>query len=128
MRLVAPPLIYFTASTLTAQPATPPLIVMANGVVYRYEEGSSALEPLDFCAGDYAKPPLVLSPDGTRVAYRVVPSARAGDAEFFDPTFTVASEIVICDLAREMRIPMASGAGRPGANCTAGRVSDENGM
>lgn len=99
-------LICLLATPLHAQPDTPPLVVMANGVVYRYDEGAPALEPLDFCAGDYAKPPLVLSPDGTRMAYRVVPSARAGSGEFFDPTFAIASGIVICELASEIRVSM----------------------
>ncbi len=112
MRILFLLLLVHFATPLAAQPATPPLIVMANGVVYRYQEGAPALAALDFCAGDYAKPPLVLAPEGTRVAYRETPPELAGRAELFAPSLAVAAGLVVCDLAQAARIEISGSDGR----------------
>jgi hypothetical protein len=112
MRIAILALLWLIAQPLAAQSTTPPLIVMANGVVYRYSEGAAALEPLAFCAGDYAKPPLVLAPDGTRIAFRVTALEQAGQAELFAPSLAVIGGLVTCDLALETRAEVAPRDGR----------------
>jgi hypothetical protein len=101
MRVLAVLLVCLLASPINAQSAPPPLIVMAGGDIYRYAEGTDALEPLSFCADGYAMPPLVQSPDGARVAYRVAREAWTTPEVRFEPASGIVSDIAICDLAQE---------------------------